>query len=166
MAEAADAGADAGGSSPIPAQDSQSLPQPGEASSNIVFQPASDASSLVYEVFTHGVLTPEHVSVEDASSFFSALSTAHQCDCLREERETLCQQLTMRLLWGRRSAQSDSLLERLRQELPADACADAINTGLLEAVYDRLNGAIAPVGHKVGQQSCCQFWRLLLIHNP
>ena len=144
MAEAANASADAAGSSPGAAQGSQSPPQPGDASSNAASQPASDTNSWL-----HGLLNPEHLEAEHASSFISALGTAHHCDRLREERDALYQQLAMRLTWGRRSAQSDSLLTRLRQELPADACAGASDRGMVEAVFDQMNSVLAPLNHEV-----------------
>ena len=133
MAQAAKTGADAAGSSCGAAQDSQSPPQA-----------ASDTDSWM-----HGLLTTEGIQLEDVCSFISALGTAHHCGRLREERDALYQQLAMRLLWACRSAKSDPLLERLRQELPADAGAGASDRGLLEAVFDQANSALVPAKDEV-----------------
>ena len=127
--------------SPGAAQRNEQPSQPGGASASAACQAASDSDTLL-----HGLLRLDQVELKLVSSFISALGTAHDCSRAREERDTLYQQLFMRLYrerlcrGERRCAETSALLDSLKAALPADARTGADSKGLLQTVLNQMSG--------------------------
>ena len=107
-------------------QHNQQSSQPEGPSMDAATQSASDVSSLLHES-----VDLDQVELGLVSRFIAALSEAHQCSGLREERDTLYQQLA---LLQRSRCTDTAVLERLKE-------LDARTSGRaeLQAVFDSMD---------------------------
>ena len=131
MNETAEVDADLDNASPEAAHQSQHPSQPAGASSNSVPLSASEIHTVM-----HACASVDQAVLELAGSFVGALSTAHRCSGLREEKYTLCQQLAMLLhtRFGRTSSGAAS--DGLQAVPPVDPHPGTRSRAELQAVFD------------------------------
>lgn len=113
-------------------------PSPGAVQRPTQHAEANSAASATSDTLLRALLRLDQVEVGLVSSYVSALGTSHDCSRKREQRDTLLQQLAMRLYQERCRDLSSPLLDRLRAALPLDTGTGASTRGLLQTVIDRM----------------------------
>ena len=109
--------------------------RPAKATAAAATQATSDNDTLL-----RGLLSLDQVELKLVTSFLIGLGAAHSASRVREQRDTLYQQLAMRLYQERRCAESSALLDLLREALPADDSSGASSGAHLQTVFGYMKG--------------------------